>query len=89
MTTLSAENLHRERLQYELDYIYQKSGLIYLGETLFDDAFALLKRGNICPQALISLFPDVLQHNELMRHVKLYRGIRELLSQLRSLPNIS
>ncbi|KAF9576009.1 transforming growth factor, beta receptor associated protein 1 [Mortierella alpina] len=83
MTTLSAENLHRERLQYELDYIYQKSGLIYLGETLFDDAFALLKRGNIWPQALISLFPDVLQHSELMRHVKLYRGIQEQLRQLR------
>ncbi|KAF9355415.1 hypothetical protein BGX26_006596 [Mortierella sp. AD094] len=35
--TISAGNLHKERLQYELDYIYQKSGLIYLGETLFDD----------------------------------------------------
>ncbi|KAG9327576.1 hypothetical protein KVV02_003821 [Mortierella alpina] len=88
LTTLSAENLHRERLQYELDYIYQKSGLIYLGETLFDDAFALLKRGNIWPQALISLFPDVLQQSELMRHVKLYRGIQEQLRHLRSLPDI-
>ncbi|CAO3574989.1 unnamed protein product [Mortierella alpina] len=87
-TTLSAENLHRERLQYELNYIYQKSGLIYLGETLFDDAFALLKRGNIWPQALISLFPDVLQHSDLMRHVKLYRGIQEQLRHLRSLPDI-
>ncbi|KAF9924955.1 transforming growth factor, beta receptor associated protein 1 [Mortierella alpina] len=88
LTTLSAENLHRERLQYELDYIYQKSGLIYLGETLFDDAFALLKRGNIWPQALILLFPDVLQQSELMRHVKLYRGIQEQLRHLRSLPDI-
>ncbi|KAG0006620.1 hypothetical protein BGZ65_005965 [Modicella reniformis] len=57
--TISPENLHRERLQLELDYIYQKSGLIHLGETLFDDGFDLLRRGKMDARVVVSMFPDV------------------------------
>ncbi|KAG0343263.1 hypothetical protein BG004_005429 [Podila humilis] len=87
-TTLSADNLHSERLQHELDYIYQKSGLIYLGETLFDDAFALFQRGKMDPRVVISLFPDVLQKQDLLFEVTLFVGVLDLLRQLRSLPDI-
>ncbi|KAF8938913.1 hypothetical protein BGZ58_011208 [Dissophora ornata] len=86
--TMSAENLHRERLQFELDYIYQKSGLIYLGETLFDDAFGLLSRGKIDPRVLIWMFPDILQKSNLISEVILFRGIRDQVRQLGSLPDI-
>ncbi|KAI7826544.1 hypothetical protein BC939DRAFT_395393 [Gamsiella multidivaricata] len=87
--TMSVENLHRERLQFELDYIYQKSGLIYLGETLFDDAFGLLHRGKMDPRVLVSMFPDVLQKRNLINDVPLFRGIRNQITQLGTLPNIS
>ncbi|KAG0337928.1 hypothetical protein BG000_004793 [Podila horticola] len=86
--TLSSDNLHSERLQQELDYIYQKSGLIYLGETLFDDAFALLQRGKIDPRAVIALFPDVLQKSNLLGDITVFVGVLELLKQLQSLPDI-
>ncbi|KAG0260255.1 transforming growth factor, beta receptor associated protein 1 [Mortierella polycephala] len=87
-TTMSPENLHSERLQLELDYIYQKSGLIYLAETLFDDAFTLLKRGNISPQIIMAMFPGVLQRKGLINDVNLFQGIRGELSALGSLPQI-
>ncbi|KAI1315748.1 transforming growth factor, beta receptor associated protein 1 [Mortierella claussenii] len=87
-TTISAENLHRERLQLELDYIYQKSGLIYLGETLFDDAFGLLQRGKMDLRVLISMFPDVLQRTDVIRQVDLFRGIRDEVAQLGTISNI-
>ncbi|GJJ69717.1 vacuolar protein sorting-associated protein 3 [Entomortierella parvispora] len=88
MATLSSENLHRERLQFELDYIYQKSGLIYLGETLFDDAFGLLQKGRIDPRVLISMFPNVLQQGNIMQSVSLFRGVKEQLEQLGTVPDI-
>ncbi|KAF9105528.1 transforming growth factor, beta receptor associated protein 1 [Mortierella sp. AM989] len=86
--TMSSENLHRERLQIELDYIYQKSGLIYLSETLFDDGFGLLQRGKLDPRALISMFPDVLQKPDLMSHVSLFQGIHNQVVQLGTVPSI-
>ncbi|ORZ12536.1 vacuolar sorting protein 39 domain 2-domain-containing protein [Lobosporangium transversale] len=88
IATISSENLHRERLQMELDYIHQKSGLIYLGETLFDDAFGLFQRGRMDPRVLISIFPDVLQRVDLMSQVSLFRGIRDQIERLRTLPDI-
>ncbi|KAG0099845.1 transforming growth factor, beta receptor associated protein 1 [Podila epicladia] len=88
MATLSSDNLHSERLQQELDYIYQKSGFIYLGETLFDDAFALLQRGKIDPRAVIALFPDVLQKPNILGDITVFVGVLELLKQLQSLPDI-
>lgn len=87
--TISDENRHRERLQAELDFIHQKSGLIYLEETLFEDAFALFLRGRIDPRVIISMFPDVLQQPDLIANVKLFGGVRELLSQRGTIQDIS
>ncbi|KAF9131142.1 transforming growth factor, beta receptor associated protein 1 [Mortierella sp. 14UC] len=86
--TISQENRHRERLQLELDFIHQKSGLIYLEETLFDDAFGLFLRGRIDPRAIIFMFPDVLQKQDILGDVKLFGGVRELLNQRGSLHDI-
>ncbi|KAF9122399.1 transforming growth factor, beta receptor associated protein 1 [Mortierella sp. GBA39] len=86
--TISDENRHRERLQAELDFIHQKSGLIYLEETLFEDAFALFLRGRIDPRVIISMFPDVLQQPDLIANVKLFGGVRELLSQRGTIQDI-
>ncbi|KAG0374480.1 transforming growth factor, beta receptor associated protein 1 [Mortierella sp. AD032] len=86
--TMSQENRHRERLQSELDFIHQKSGLIYLEETLFDDAFELFLRGRIDPRAIIFMFPDVLQQQNILGDVKLFGGVRELLNQRGSLQDI-
>ncbi|KAF9438183.1 hypothetical protein BGZ76_009390, partial [Entomortierella beljakovae] len=76
-STMSSGNLHKDRLQLELDYIYQKSGLIYLGETLFDDGFGLLRRGKLDPRVPISMFPDVLQKPSLLKDVVMFQGIRD------------
>ncbi|KAF9173570.1 transforming growth factor, beta receptor associated protein 1 [Mortierella sp. AD010] len=86
--TISAGNLHRDRLQYELDYIYQKSGLIYLSETLFDDGFGLLQRGKLDPRVIISMFPDVLQKPDIVSHVILFQGTRDQVTQLGTVPHI-
>ncbi|KAG0224780.1 transforming growth factor, beta receptor associated protein 1 [Mortierella sp. GBA43] len=87
--TISPENLHRERLQLELDYIYQKSGLIHLGETLYEDAFDYMRRGKMDPRVVISMFPDVLQSSDILSGVHLFRGIHDQVTELGTLPNIS
>lgn len=87
-TTISPENLHRERLQLELEYIYQKSGLIHLSHTLFEDAFDLLRRGKMDPRIVVSMFPDVLQPSNILTGVHLFRGIHAQITDLGTLPNI-
>jgi hypothetical protein len=86
---MSADNYQREPLQLELDYIYQRSGLIYLGETVFDDGFKLLRRGNMDPRALISMLPDVLQRPNILKNVMMFQGVKEQLIQLGNFPRIS
>ncbi|RUS20562.1 hypothetical protein BC937DRAFT_94937 [Endogone sp. FLAS-F59071] len=58
-STMSPDNMHSDRMRHELDYLYQKSGLLYLRETVFDDAFQLLYRSKIEPRVVIRLFPDI------------------------------
>ncbi|KAF8985754.1 hypothetical protein BGZ46_002133, partial [Entomortierella lignicola] len=86
--TMSAANPHRQRLQVELNYIYQKSGLIYLSETLFDDGFSLLERGKMDPRVVIHMFPDVLQKPNAINQVNLFQGIRDKIAQLGTIKSI-
>ncbi|KAI9264960.1 hypothetical protein BDA99DRAFT_437285 [Phascolomyces articulosus] len=89
--TLSTDNhTHVERMQSELDYIYQKAGLLYLQETLFEDAFALLSKGNLDPRVLIYLFGDLSQSSwvEEVPNVLLFDGIRSLLETVGKIEDV-
>ncbi|KAI7847334.1 hypothetical protein BDC45DRAFT_542029 [Circinella umbellata] len=89
--TLSAENnTHVERMQSELDYIYQKAGLLLLQETLFEDAFALLSKGNLDPRVVIYLFGDLSQCSWLAEtpSVLLFDGIRSLLDTVGKIEDV-
>ncbi|KAG0234666.1 transforming growth factor, beta receptor associated protein 1 [Actinomortierella wolfii] len=88
LSTISADNLHRERLSHEVNYVNQKAGFIYLGETLFDDAFALFEKGNIDPRILIYLFEDVLQEPDMLDHVDVYQGVRDALTRIGSIQKL-
>ena len=59
-TVRSLTPIEREAMKEELCYIYQRCALIYLSETLFDDAAALLVRSDSDPRILLYLFPAIL-----------------------------
>ncbi|KAG9296858.1 hypothetical protein G9A89_006813 [Geosiphon pyriformis] len=82
------DNIHRERMQHELNYIYQKSGFICLGETLFDVAGGFLERGNIDPRIIIGLFPEM--RGLLPENFKptVYAGVKAIFSRLGNIEDI-
>ncbi|KAF9166248.1 hypothetical protein DFQ26_008389 [Actinomortierella ambigua] len=88
LSTISADNLHRERLSHEVNYVNQKAGFIYLGETLFDDAFGLFDKGKMDPRILIHLFEDVLQEPEILDHVDVYQGVRDAITRIGSIQRL-
>ncbi|KAF9970431.1 transforming growth factor, beta receptor associated protein 1 [Actinomortierella ambigua] len=88
LSTISADNLHRERLTHEVNYVNQKAGFIYLGETLFDDAFGLFEKGNMDPRILIHLFEDVLQESDILDHVDVYQGVRDAITRIGSIQKL-
>ncbi|KAF7725930.1 transforming growth factor, beta receptor associated protein 1 [Apophysomyces ossiformis] len=77
-------NANTKRLQSELYYIYQKAGLLLLKETLFEDAFPLLGKGEMDPRLVIHLFGDLKQPKWLQEYppVLLFEGIQRLFRQL-------
>ncbi|KAI9031812.1 hypothetical protein CLU79DRAFT_730299 [Phycomyces nitens] len=83
-------SVYGERLQSELDYIFQKAGLLLLKETLFEDAFQHLAKGNIDPRVLVSRFQEFVQLqwlNESPRIV-LFEGVQAILNNLGSIEDI-
>ncbi|CAG8490970.1 5112_t:CDS:10 [Ambispora leptoticha] len=87
MTRL-ADNVHRERMQHELDYIYQKSGFMFISLTLFDLACDYLDRGHTDPRVVIGLFPDLkhLVNEDFSLHV--YAGVKSVLDKLGSIDDV-
>ncbi|KAG0171260.1 hypothetical protein DFQ30_001230, partial [Apophysomyces sp. BC1015] len=75
---------YAQRLRSELDYIYQKGGLLLLKETLFDDAFVLLSKGEIDPRIAIQMFGDLKQPKWLHEHpqVIIFDEIQKIVKQL-------
>lgn len=49
--------LHLQRSM--LQSVYQRAGLLYFKDTLFEEAFGHFRKGDIDPEILISLFPDI------------------------------
>ncbi|KAL1917008.1 uncharacterized protein VTP21DRAFT_5206 [Calcarisporiella thermophila] len=89
-STLPPDRQQSTRMMHELEFIYQKTGLIYFGETLFDDASTLLEKGNIDPRVLISLFPEVAipAVERELEEMELYEGVHEALRNLGSVNQI-
>ncbi|KAI9323409.1 hypothetical protein BX666DRAFT_1847070, partial [Dichotomocladium elegans] len=82
-TMSNDKNAYVERMQSELDFIYQKAGLLYLKETVFEDAFHLLSKGNMDPRMVIHLFSDLAHSSRVSEHpcVLLFDGIYSLLEK--------
>ncbi|KAI7897305.1 vacuolar sorting protein 39 domain 2-domain-containing protein [Mucor mucedo] len=89
-TMSSDNNVYVERLRSELDYTYQKSGLLLLKETLFDDAFTLLSKGDLDPRVVIHLFEGLAQSKWLKEAptILLFDGVRALIEEVGSVKDV-
>jgi hypothetical protein len=60
-------------------YIYRKAGLICFEETLFDDALAFFRKGELDPRILVNLFPEIaLRYYD----VPVERGIQQVIERI-------
>ncbi|KAG1170351.1 hypothetical protein G6F70_007735 [Rhizopus microsporus] len=82
--------VYAERLKSELNYTFQKSGLLLLKETLFDDAFTLLSKGDIDPRVVIQLFDDLMLDSWLHSPppILLFENVQRLIEDLGDLKKI-
>lgn len=89
-TMSNDNNTYVERLRSELNYTYQKSGLLLLKETLFEDAFNLLSRGDMDPRVVIHMFEGLAQNKWLKESppVLLFDGVRHLVEELGTIKNV-
>lgn len=89
-TMSSDNNVYVERLRSELNYTYQKSGLLLLKETVFDDAFTLLSKGDMDPRVIIHKFEGLAQTKWLKESppVLLFDGVITLVEELGTIKNI-
>lgn len=76
--------------RHELDYVYQKAGFLFLGETLFDDAFSLLSKGNVNPTVIIHLFKDltIQMEEHCVPDVVLYEGVKKIVDNIGRIEDI-
>ncbi|GBB97017.1 hypothetical protein RclHR1_00290015 [Rhizophagus clarus] len=88
MTTATPENVHSERMRHEYNYIQQKSGFLYLGETFFDMACPLFEEGNTDPRLLIQLFGDMRDIIRNDDNFTVYSGVKEVVERLGSIEDI-
>ncbi|KAL0078710.1 hypothetical protein F4703DRAFT_1796795 [Phycomyces blakesleeanus] len=67
-----------------------KSGLLLLKETVFEDAFQLLSKGNLDPRVLLSRFQEFFQPQWLhvSPRIVLFEGVLEILNRLGSIEDI-
>lgn len=89
-TMSNDNNVYVERLRSELNYTYQKSGLLLLKATVFDDAFSLLSKGDMDPRVVIHLFEGLSQSKWLQEHppILLFDDIKTLVEELKSVKDI-
>lgn len=88
ISTATPENVHSERMHHEFNYIYQKCGFIYFGETYFDPAFGLFEKGKIDPRILIRLFTDLKDIICEDEPIYVYSGIKATSDNLGSIDKI-
>ncbi|GAN02424.1 transforming growth factor-beta receptor-associated protein 1 isoform X1 [Mucor ambiguus] len=90
-TISSDNNVYVERLRSELNYTYQKSGLLLLKETVFDDAFTLLSKGDMDPRVVINMFEGLAQSKWLKESpsVLLFDGVITLVEALGTIKNVA
>ncbi|KAG1471819.1 hypothetical protein G6F56_001908 [Rhizopus delemar] len=84
------DTVYAERLKYELNYTFQKSGLLLLKETLFDDAFSLLSKGNMDPRVVVNLFEGLMQDRwiNIPPPILLFDNVQRLIEELGDLKKI-
>lgn len=89
-TISNDNNVYVERLRSELNYTYQKSGLLLLKATVFDDAFSLLSKGDMDPRVVIHLFEGLSQSKWLQEypHILLFDDIKTLVEEMKSIKDI-
>ncbi|CAG8557965.1 2611_t:CDS:10 [Paraglomus brasilianum] len=83
----AAPDMHDERMQHELSYVYQRAGLIFLGATLLDDALQTFEKGRIDPRLIIHLFKDFQKFVD-DESIYVYRGVKDLVERLGTIEDI-
>jgi hypothetical protein len=63
---------------------------LFLGETLFDDAFSLLSKGNVNPTVIIDLFKDlnIQKEKDCVPDVVLYEGVKKIVDNIGRIEDI-
>ncbi len=65
--------------------LYQKAGLHYLRDTLFDDALSVFQKGRLDPYVFLSLFPEYHDSTSVVE----YKSNLSFLAQWGSMQDIS
>ncbi|CAI2171240.1 19809_t:CDS:10 [Funneliformis geosporum] len=92
MKTSTPDNVHSEIMaslgRHEFNYINQKSGFLYLGETLFEFAFPLFEEGGTDPRLLIQLFGNLRDIIRDDNNFTVYAGVKSIIKHLGGIDNI-
>ncbi|CAG8439841.1 14430_t:CDS:10 [Funneliformis mosseae] len=88
MKTSTPDNVHSEIMRHESNYILQKSGFLYLGETLFEMAFPLFEEGGIDPRLLIQLFGNLREIICYDNNFTVYSGVKTIIKRLGAIDDI-
>ncbi|CAG8725869.1 7040_t:CDS:2, partial [Funneliformis caledonium] len=88
MKTSTPDNVHSEIMRHESNYILQRSGFLYLGETLFEMAFPLFEEGGIDPRLLIQLFGNLREIICYDNNFTVYSGVKTIIKRLGAIDDI-
>ncbi|KAI9472064.1 MAG: CNH domain-containing protein [Benjaminiella poitrasii] len=87
-----ADDSHDTRIRAELDYSYQRCGLVLLRETLFEDAFMLMSKGNMDPRMVIQMFEGLANSKwlkkEQQQQPSVFEGVWSRLQELGTIKEV-
>ncbi|TPX33574.1 hypothetical protein SmJEL517_g03540 [Synchytrium microbalum] len=77
------------RRKIKLQKLYQRAGLIYLRETLFEDSLRMFKKGHLDPRALLAIFPEYMTSSGTESSASILdKDVLELVNQAGNINNI-
>ncbi|KAI7898930.1 uncharacterized protein BX663DRAFT_442122, partial [Cokeromyces recurvatus] len=79
-----------ERTRTEINYVYQKCGLMLLKETLFEDAFMLMSKGKIDPRAVVQMFEGLAQPRWINESppMSVFEGVWQFIQELGTIKEV-
>ncbi|ODQ52457.1 hypothetical protein SAICODRAFT_81093 [Saitoella complicata NRRL Y-17804] len=79
------EDMNPERLYHEMTFVHQKAAFLYIEETLFEHALALLEKGSVDPRLVGALWPEF---GVEKGSVWVYQGVRSVVEDLGTIDDI-